>query len=262
MYPTLFRLGSLAVNAYSFMLGLSFILGLCLALWQARKAGLSQHLVVDASFWIVLLALVGARIAFVLLYLDDFKKYPLSIFLPLSSSSDYRGGSVMVGGLMGGIFAVWAFFRLKKKSFLPYADVFSPALGLGIFLTRIGCFLNGCCYGKPTDAWFGVHFPPNCPAGQYQLSVQASKLIPSQLLLSAGGLLILIIILASRGKKIFEGFHFFLTIAFYSVWRFLVDLTRFYPLQEKLGPLSYNQIVCIIFLLIVSRAVWIRAQKR
>lgn len=140
----------------------------------------------------------------------------------------------------------------EKLPFLSYADAMAPSLGFGIFLTRIGCFLNGCCYGKPAEAGFGVHFPIDSPAGKYQIAQHASELIPSQLYLSAGGLIIAIIVLLLARKKIFDGFQFYCTIVLYSILRFLVDFTRFYAEDERIATLSHNQIVCIVIFVIFA----------
>ena len=143
-------------------------------------------------------------------------------------------------------------FNREKLRFLSYADAMAPSVGIGIFLTRIGCFLNGCCYGKPTGAAFGCHFPIDSPAGAYQIAQHASDLIPSQLFLSAGGLIIAITVLLVAGKKIFEGFQFYLTIVLYSILRFLVDFTRYYAEDERVATLSHNQIVCIVIFVIFT----------
>lgn len=140
--------------------------------------------------------------------------------------------------------------RIENLPFLPYADAIAPVVGFGIFLTRIGCFLNGCCYGKPTHAWHGVHFPIDSPAGYYQSTMHASKLIASQLFLSAGGLAIGIIVLLVGRKKIFTGFQFYLTIVLYALLRFAVDFTRFYEEGEKIASLSHNQIACVTLFVI------------
>ena len=125
-------------------------------------------------------------------------------------------------------------------------------MGIGIFLTRIGCFLNGCCYGASNTGSLGVSFPLESPAGVYQHHIHASGLHASQLYESAGGLLIAIILLLLSRKKLFTGFQFYLLGLFYSVLRFVVDFSRFYGTDERLGPLSHNQVVCIVLFILFS----------
>ncbi len=252
MHPEVFHIGKVVIHSYGLMLAISFLFGIWLSGNIAKKENLDFAVISDVGFWIIISAIIGSRIYYVILHFEEFRGNLGAIFNPFHGDTLGIGGLVMYGGLLGAIFAGIIFFRVKKLPFLPYADAISPALGFGIFLTRIGCFLNGCCYGKPTEAWYGVHFPFISPAGQYQASVHASKLICSQLFLSAGGLIIGIIVLVVGRKKTFEGFRFYLTAVLYSILRFLVDFTRFYTDQEKIASLSHNQIVCIILFIVFS----------
>jgi phosphatidylglycerol---prolipoprotein diacylglyceryl transferase len=145
------------------------------------------------------------------------------------------------------------YFKIKKYPFLLYADAMAPSVGFGIFLTRIGCYLNGCCYGGPAGASMGVSFPANSPAGSYQHECHSAALYPSQLFESAGGLLIaLIVLLVGKNKKLVTGFQFYLTGILYSILRFLVDFTRFYTPKEHIGALSHNQLFCIFFFILFA----------
>lgn len=252
MHPVLFRLGPLAVSSYGLLLGLSFILGLWMSYVRAGKAGLNRRFVVDAAFWIVLAAMICARLYYVLVHAGGFHGAPVGRFVPSFGPEGGLKGLSVTGGFIGGVGACLIFFRLKRLPFLPYADAFAPSIGLGIFLTRIGCFLNGCCFGLPTRAWFGVAFPPTCPAGEYQAMVKASRLVPSQLFLSAGGLVILVLTLAAARRRTFPGFAFFVMGISYSALIFLIDFTRVYPAPERAGFLSYTQIVSLILLLLFS----------
>lgn len=252
MHPVMLQFGKVVIHSYGLMLALSFILGLWLSSRRARKMNLDPNVISDVGFWIILSAIIGSRIYYVILHFEEFKGSLSSIFNPFHGDSLGIGGLVMFGGLIGAILAGVLFFKIKKLPFLPYADVVSPTVGFGIFLTRIGCFLNGCCYGKPTEAIYGMHFPTVCPAGRYQIAMHASNLIPSQLFLSAGGLLIGIIVIIAGRKKLFAGFQFYLTVVLYSLLRFLVDFTRFYSEDEIIASLSHNQVVCIIVFVIFA----------
>jgi len=250
MHPVVFQFGKLVIHSYGLMLALSFLLGIWFSGRRAKKNGLNPAVVSDIGFWIIISAIVGSRLYYVFLHFDEFKGNLINIFNPFHGDTLGIGGLVMYGGMIGAILAGVLFFKLKKLPFLPYADVCAPSFAFGIFLTRIGCFLNGCCYGQPTEAFYGVHFPTSSPAGNYMVHIHASKLIPSQLLLSAGGLVIAIIVLTVGRKKIFTGFQFYLTVVLYSILRFLVDFTRYYGEDEKIATLSHNQIVCIVIFII------------
>jgi phosphatidylglycerol:prolipoprotein diacylglycerol transferase len=241
----LIEIGKLAIHSYGVMLALSFLLGIWLARHRAQKRDLDPGVVSDVGFWIILAAIVGARAYYVLLHMDEFVGDLGAVFNPFHGDTLGIGGLVMYGGFIGAIIAGFLFFRLKKLSFLPYADTVAPSLGLGIFLTRIGCFLNGCCYGAAHTGACSVSYPANSPAGVYQRHIHAEGLFPSQLLLSAGGLAMMLIVLFAGKKRPFNGFEFYLTGVLYSILRFGADFTRYYAPDEMVAGLSHNQIVCI-----------------
>ena len=156
-------------------------------------------------------------------------------------------GLVMYGGLVGGMLAGFIYMRLKRISFPRYADAFAPSIALGVFLTRIGCFLNGCCYGEGWDGPMAVSFPPESTPGQFQAEVHAAGLHPSQLYEAFGGLVMLLILLtAGRTWKTWEGLLVYRGILFVSVLRFIVEYTRHFEPGEMLGPFTHNQVVCIL----------------
>jgi phosphatidylglycerol:prolipoprotein diacylglycerol transferase len=232
------------------MLALSFLLGIGLAAWRARRDELDPSAILDLAILIIIGVGVGSRLYYVLLHLDEFEGNLLNAFNPFREGGA-GGGLVMYGGLMGGLLAGFLYLRLKRLSFPRYADAIAPSLALGVFLTRIGCFLNGCCYGKAWDGPLAVSFPPTSPAGRFQEQVQVGGLIPSQLYESFGGLVILVLVLTvGRRWKRWEGLQFYMVIVMYTILRFLVELTRHFEPGERLGPLTHNQVVCIVLLVV------------
>ncbi len=264
MHSVLFRVFGFPIHSYGFMLALSFLFGIWLSSRRAKARGLDPAVITDVGFYIILAAIVGARLYFVVLHFEEFRGNLVDIINPFQEGTVGIGGLVMVGGLVGAIVAGLLYFNLKKQPFLPYADVIAPSVGFGIFLTRIGCFLNGCCYGAPTEGPLGVIFPAECPAGAYQRSLAHDltdhamhahgtvSLYPSQLFLSVGGLAIGIGVLLAGRKRLFAGFEFYLVGLLYSMLRFAVDFTRFYGPDERLGGLSHNQVVCIALFVVFA----------
>jgi phosphatidylglycerol:prolipoprotein diacylglycerol transferase len=252
MHPVLFKIFSFPIHSYGLMLALSFLLGIWFSGWLAKKRGLNPEVIADMGFWLILSAIVGARLYYVILHFEEFRGDLLSIINPFQGETIGIGGLVMLGGYIGAVIAAILFFKIKKLPFLPYADVVSPSVGFGIMLTRIGCFLNGCCYGGVSEGLLAVKFPLECPAGAYQHHIHAASLYPSQLFESIGGLIIALIVLAVARKKIFIGFQFYLTGLLYSVLRFFVDYSRFYDTSERLfgTSLSHNQGICIVMFIL------------
>ncbi len=252
MHPVLFKIISFPIHSYGVMLALSFLFGIMLSGWRAKKAGLDPNVIPDVGFWVIIAAIIGSRLYYVFLHFEEFKDNLLSIINPFQGGMVGIGGLVMYGGFIGAIIAGILFFYLRKIPFLPYADTMAPSVGFGIMLTRIGCFLNGCCYGAAGHGTMSVNFPIVSPAGMYQSHLHAAGLYPSQLFESFGGLLIGLIILWVGRFKPFTGFQFYFVGLLYSVLRFFIDFSRYYSANEHIGPLSHNQIVCIILFIIFS----------
>lgn len=244
--PELFHLFGYPVPPYGFMLALSFLLGIGLAALRARRDGLNPHAVLDAGLLIILGVGLGSRLYYALLHLEEFDGNLLKAFDPFREGG-VGSGLVMYGGLVGGILAGFLYFRVKKLSFPRYADAIAPSIALGVCLTRIGCFLHGCCYGKAWEGPLAVSFPASSPAGRFQEGIQAAGLHPSQLYESVGGLLLFALVMTGgRAWRRWEGLQFYGVITLYAVLRFLVELTRHFEPGERLGPLTHNQVVCVV----------------
>jgi phosphatidylglycerol:prolipoprotein diacylglycerol transferase len=252
MHPIMFHVFHFPIHSYGLMLALSFLFGIWFAGKRAKKNNLEPNVISDVGFYVILASIIGARLYYVMLHFEEFRGDLTGIFNPFHGGNLGIGGLVMYGGFIGAIVAGVIYFKIKKYPFLPYADAMAPTIGFGIFLTRIGCFLNGCCYGAPTHSALGIAFPKTSPAGYYQHECHATALIPSQLIESIGGLVIAFVVLAVGRKKTFAGLQFYLVGLMYAILRFCVDFTRFYSPQERLGSLSHNQIVCIIFFILFT----------
>ncbi len=252
MHPVLFKILNFPIHSYGFMLALSFLLGIWLSSRRAKKTGLDPNVVADVGFWVIMSAIVGARLYYVILHFEEFSGNLLAIINPFQEGMVGIGGLVMYGGFIGAIIAGVLYFKMKKVPFLPYADAIAPSIGFGIMLTRIGCFMNGCCMGAEAHGLFSVSFPIASPAGAYQHGIHAHGLYPSQLFESAGGLVIALVVLAVGRKNPFAGLQFYLVGILYAILRFMVDFSRHYETSEKLGPLSHNQVVCIILFIVFT----------
>jgi len=210
LYPVLFHIGSFAVRSYDVMLGLGIMIGLSLTCWRAPSFGLNRAKVLAAGVGIVLLGMVGTRMGNVLIDLRYYISNWREIF------SVY--GTGFQGGLLAGILAVLVFARYLRVSFWRLADLFAPGLVLAQAIGRVGCFLNGCCYGRPTDSFLGVYLPGWGADWAYRY--------PTQLLHSTANLLILVVLLKVDGRKPFEGFLFLLYAILYSSHRLAFDFLR------------------------------------
>lgn len=148
MHPVLVELGPFTVYTYGAMMVLAFIASTWLAAKAARRLppaerAISAEQIPDFSCVSLLGGIVGGRLFYVLLQWELFAR------APQEALAIWHGGLVWYGGFLGGVAAGWLYARAKGLSFLRVLDQFIPFLALGHAIGRIGCFLNGCCYGKP-----------------------------------------------------------------------------------------------------------------
>src|SRR2546423_2522279 len=157
-------------HTYGILIAIAFLSAMQLAGRAARRAGLDRERVMDLCFWILLAAIAGSRILFILVNWDEYARDPLSVFYI------WKGGLVFYGGFIGAVLvSVW-YMRKHQMPFFPYADAIIPSVAIGHAIGRLGCFSAGCCWGGVCDPHlpWAARFPPESMAYQSQL---ASRLI-------------------------------------------------------------------------------------
>jgi len=209
MRPILVQLGPVPLRAYGVMMMVGFLVGLYRALRAARRRGIEPSHVADAALYSLLAGIVGARVVFVLLNWADFSRDLKSVF------SVWEGGLSFHGGVLFGAAVVCAYVRAKRIPFLAMADLLAPSLALGYAFARIGCFLNGCCYGVPCNLPLCVKFP-ELPGPVH----------PTQLYAAGAGLLIFLILTRVEKAQRPSGFVFASYLLLYSMYRFLIEILR------------------------------------
>jgi len=158
MQPYLLRIGSVYIPTYWVVFLLAFLIATWFVYREACAWPLGHYALAprDVAPWGVLTilgGLLGARIWYVLQHWWFF------ILNPWWAPLFWRGGLVWYGGVLGSVIATWAFARRRRLPVLRVLDQVIPFIVLGHGIGRMGCFLHGCCYGKPTTAWWGVAFP-------------------------------------------------------------------------------------------------------
>ena len=254
MHPILFRLGPWEARSYGLMLAISVLSGVFLARYRARSAGVDPRKILRLSVLMVIAILVGSRLGYVLVNYPEFAEDWRRVVDFYENGKLRLTGLVMNGGVVACVLVMWLFCRRTGTPTLRLFDIYAPALALGIFLTRIGCFLNGCCYGEPTALACGVVFPADCPAGGYQrLDGGAPEpLHPTQLYSSAYGIVIFVTLLvlekvADRKGWKFDGFTTLLLFMLYPAARFSVEFLRhFYDETGVYFGLTHNQYLSIV----------------
>ncbi|MCK5146640.1 prolipoprotein diacylglyceryl transferase [bacterium] len=262
MLPVLFKLGRFEIHAYGLLLAISFLLGIYWAMSRADRRGVDRNMVMDLSLIVVLCAIFGSRLLYVVTHLFEFKGRWLDTINPFQSTGQIGiAGLSMLGGVVLSVIAILIFCHVKKLSLLKLGDILSPAFGLGIFLTRIGCFLNGCCFGQECGLPWAVKFPLTSPAGSI---FQGIAIHPTQLYASLYGLLITVILFSLDKKERFDGFIMSVFFILYGVSRFLVEFIR-YAEPSTMAPggiaLTLNQVISLV-MVVSGMVLFIILQRR
>lgn len=263
MFPILFRfpewiplLGGKALHTYGLMVALGFFAGLTYARREAKRVGLDPVKVADLFFYIVLSAIVGSRVFYVLVSVPYWWKDPL-VFIRF-----WEGGLVFYGGLIAAVItSVW-YTRAHQLSFLKVADLYMPGVALGHVLGRLGCLAAGCCFGKETHApsFLTIVFPFNPDS----VAPQGVPLYATQLMEAVAELLIfLFLVTVIRRRKKFDGEIFLVYIILYPILRSILEMFRGDKVRGFLveGIFSTAQFVSAVWV-IIALLLWHHLRRR
>jgi len=252
MYRILFTIGSFPIYSYGVMVALAFITAILLAMKEAKRSGENPERVLDISLYVILGALIGGRLGYIIFHLDYYLENPIEILY------FRQGGLAFLGSfILAFILGAWYVSR-SKLSFWKYTDIAAPSVAIGLGIGRIGCFLNGCCYGLISEK-YGVEFPAlNMPPAYLQQlkdgliasgSSYALPVIPTQLYSSLYSFLIFFILLWMKKYKKYDGYLFLNFLVLYSISRFTIEFFRFY--EDNYKMFNYFTVTQIILLGVV-----------
>jgi phosphatidylglycerol:prolipoprotein diacylglycerol transferase len=239
MYPRLLELGPITVYTYGVLLAAAYLLGLKLAMVRAQARGLDQARVLDLGIYIIISALLGAKL---LLLVTDWRTFTSS---PGELLTLVRSGGVFYGGLIVAVAVALWYIRRVGLPLWTTCDVFAPGIALGHVIGRLGCLFAGCCYGKPTALPWGITFTDPFAAANVGTPLN-TPLHPTQLYEAGAEALILIVLLAteSRGRR-FAGRTFWLYMLLYAVSRFIIEIFRGDP-RGTVGIFSTSQFISVL----------------
>jgi phosphatidylglycerol:prolipoprotein diacylglycerol transferase len=252
MHPKLFEIGGFTIYTYGVMLALAFFVAIVIAYLKARKVGLQPMIIVDTGIVVLIGAVIGAKLFYVIGHLPEYLADPGRLVDVI------RAGGVFQGGLILAVVLSVAYLYWKKQPVWLVADVAAPSIAIGQAIGRIGCFSAGCCYGKeadPTKIPWAVNFPPEAiaPSGVYRHPTQLYEMLLMVVIF-------VLLMLLWRVRK-FDGQVFWAYVILYSIARggivewFRGDHTRLY------FGLSGQQIISI-FTLIVGVVIYVYLRRR
>ena len=257
MFPDLISIGPFTIHTYGFFVAVGFAVGILTAVKVGKSQGVPSQQVMDMAFVMIVWAIIGSRLFYVLINFSHYKIHPLDII------KLWQGGLVFSGGLVATAAAMLWYLRRHRLSFWSTGDLWAPSLALGQALGRVGCFMAGCCYGRPTGSSWGVVFTN--PKSLAPLNI---PLYPTQVFEAFGGFMIFLILLFLHGKRKFEGQVFLWYLILHSTARLFVE--RFRGDERGLIPgtdMSATQLVAILILvgsvvlLFILRSRWERKNK-
>jgi len=251
MHPILLEIGPLSIKTYGFLIAVGFMTGIFLASREAKRLGLNQQVILDMAFYIILGAIIGSRLFYVITHPEYFRGSLIDAFKVWEGGLTFYGGFIFAFGV--------AAFMIKKYRLPAFQtlDLFAPSLAVGIFFGRLGCFFAGCCYGKACDLPWAVTFTN--PQSLAELNV---PLHPVQLYAAAGSAVTFAVLMLWKKRKTFHGELALLWVMLYSSFRLFEELFR----GGVRGDLVFNaypasQVLALI-LLIAAAALYPVLKKR
>jgi phosphatidylglycerol:prolipoprotein diacylglycerol transferase len=229
MHPVLCQIGPFTLYSYGLMFALAVVVGTSLLSIQAKKKGISPEIIFDLSFWLTVGGVLGARIYYVILYPEPFKENPWEFFML------QHGGLAFQGSIIPATLIVLWYIKRHRLPSLSILDLLAPYIALAHGIGRIGCLLNGCCYGK--EASWGLYFP-----------VHEARLIPSQIFDTLGLLVVFYILRKIQEASKIPGETFAFYLIFGGIQRFLNEFSRG-DHAAMYGPFSNFQLLSLIMII-------------
>ncbi|MCX7981793.1 MAG: prolipoprotein diacylglyceryl transferase [Syntrophales bacterium] len=263
--PVLFNVGPLQIRWYSIMYLVAFATTYLLARYRIKtepEYPYRTEIVIDLILWCAVGLIVGARIGYVIFYnFPYYLAHPWEIILPFQLSTNGikvigLSGMSYHGGAVGVVIAGLIYCRTHQLSFWNMADLLCPAIPLGYTFGRLGNFLNGELYGRPTQMPWGMYFP---------LDSTGVLRHPSQLYEAFfEGIFLFVFLWLVRKNRPFEGWLLSLYLVGYGIVRFVVEFFREPDPQIGLiwGGLTLGQLLCLAMILIGSGLYWLRKHAR
>jgi len=239
MFPDLITIGPITLHTYGLFVAIGFFVGILVTIRLGKTEGFSAQQVMDMSFIILLSAIIGSRVMYVLINASYYTRQPLDML------KIWQGGLVFSGGIIGVVLTMIWYIKRHDLPLGKVADLWAPAIAIGQCIGRIGCFMAGCCYGKPTDLKWGVTFTHTHALCPLNISLH-----PAQLYSSISGLIIFGVVMLLYSKRKFEGQIFLWFLILHSTAR--LALERFRGDDRGLllnSNMSMTQFVAILILI-------------
>jgi phosphatidylglycerol---prolipoprotein diacylglyceryl transferase len=256
MFPSLFQLGEFSMPTYGVLFSLAIMAGIWVSGRNFEQQGIDARKGRHLAGLVVLSGILGAKILAIINVWNLNSAHGRDL-LSMLNWGTLQAGGVFSGGLVAALFAGFWYMRRNQLPALATADASAPGLALGHAIGRIGCFAAGCCWGKPTEAFWGMTFSDSL-AHQWAGTPLGVPLVPTQLLESLAEFAIFFLLSWILRRRSFEGQVIAAYLFLYGLSRFGLEYFRDDPGRGSLfgGAISGTQLISI--LMIVTAAVgWI-----
>lgn len=228
--------------SYGVMVAIGVVVGVIVVRYEAKRLGWRTDTILDLSLYLVIAGVIGSRVAYVIIEWEHFAGNPLKIF------KIWEGGLSFYGTLIACLLVVIIFVKRKGYRLGALGDLLALGVAAGYPFGRIGCFLNGCCYGRPTDAAWAVAFP-----------FDGVPRHPTQLYSIGFALIIFAVLWFSRRRKLFDGYLMWLYFMLYAAYRFIIDFWRVSP--PGVGGLTLGQAFSLVVFVVTGLVLGLTARK-
>lgn len=264
MHSELIRLGPIIIHSYGACLALAILLCYFILVKLGRPLGYTSDFISSLLTVLIVSGLIGARIFYVAEHWSHYSQH-LSEIVKV-----WEGGLMFYGGLLCSAASLIVFIRLQKKPIADVLDIIVTALPVSHAVGRIGCFLNGCCYGRTSSCSLAVTYPRGSIPWAEQLqkgvitpdAVCSSPVLPTQLLEAALNVAIFVVLLLLFRRKRKPGEQVAAYMMLYAVARFVLEYSR---ADERLyfGPFSISQTISIaLFTVGLALMIWLRQKEK
>jgi len=232
MHPEFLKLGSFVIYWYGVLIAAAVFICSLIVQNNAARRGYSPELMSRIVFWTILWGIIGGRSLHVLVQAPYYYRHPLEIL------SLRNGGLAVEGAVIAALAFLCIYSEIRRFNLLEMLDIVALPVPLGQALGRLGCFMNGCCYGKPTDSFLGVKFP--------QL---AEKVHPTQLYYSITYVLLFFVLRMLYRRRLKPGVVFSTYILGFALTRYIIDMLRGDLLATEFGLYPTQIIGVVLFIM-------------
>jgi phosphatidylglycerol:prolipoprotein diacylglycerol transferase len=254
VFPRLFHLGNFSMPTYGFLVAMGVLLGLWISVRNSQRQGIDPEKAWNLGILVVLCGIIGAKALYILVDWSYYAAHPREIF----SFATLQAGGVFSGGLLAALLAAIWYVRANHLPALRTCDAFAPGLAIGHAIGRIGCFAAGCCWGKPTQSFWGVTFH-NPVANAWVGTPLGVALQPTQLFESAVELANFFLLTWLLKRKKFDGQVIGAYLFLYGFARYFLEFLRDDPGRGEVfgGAMTGTQFISIL-LVIAGGVLWLR----